>query len=284
MGTVRVGVDGSAAAGRAVTWAVAAARRLGSPLEVMTVYGSPGTLVANQRPIPPEADAEEVVRERVEELVAEHAGPTDDLDLTATVRLGHPVEQLCTAEPVPDLLVVGTRGVGGFAGMLLGSIAHKVVEHAPCPVVVVPDDPAPDEPRGRLVVGVDGSRAAEAALGWAAREAVARGAELEVVVVWDRDREPRVPVAGDAALATSEEAASRLAERVRGRARDVVAGHEVATTSTVERGRPARVLVQRSADADLLVLGATTADQPPHLGSVVHRCLRDSRVPVVVAR
>jgi nucleotide-binding universal stress UspA family protein len=60
-----------------------------------------------------------------------------DVELTRTVTMGHPAKVLLDAAEGADLLVVGSRGHGGFAGMLLGSVSQHVVAHAPCPVVVV---------------------------------------------------------------------------------------------------------------------------------------------------
>ena len=86
-----------------------------------------------------------------------------------------------SSRPAEDaaLLVVGARGRGGFASLLLGSVSQKVLHHATCPVAVIRagQEPSPRVGEGRIVVGVDGSRNADAALRWAIDEGRRRGAE-----------------------------------------------------------------------------------------------------------
>jgi len=92
---------------------------------------------------------------------------------------GEPGAVLTRVADGADLLVVGSRGHGGFTGRLLGSVSQQCLEWAPCPVAVVPRD---WEPRaGTVVVGVDGSEPSGAALHWAVAEATRRDARLEVV-------------------------------------------------------------------------------------------------------
>jgi nucleotide-binding universal stress UspA family protein len=90
---------------------------------------------------------------------------------------------LVELEAPGDLLVVGSRGRGGFAGLLLGSVSQHCATHAKGPVVVVPPT-APLPPERGVVVGVDGSDGSRAALRWAADEARVRGAQLTVVNAW----------------------------------------------------------------------------------------------------
>ena len=85
------------------------------------------------------------------------------------------------------LLVVGSRGHGGFAGLLLGSVGRWCVDHAACPVAVIPPTVSRD-PSGRIVVGVDGSEPSSAALRWAFAEAARHDAVLDVVHAYDAYR------------------------------------------------------------------------------------------------
>ncbi len=96
----------------------------------------------------------------------------------------HPATALLAAAEDADLLVVGTRGRGGFAGLLLGSVSQRCLTHAPCPVAVVPPTSDGDHTSGRIVVGVDGSPASYDALTWAAAEARRRSARLDLVHAW----------------------------------------------------------------------------------------------------
>lgn len=85
---------------------------------------------------------------------------------------------LLDAASTAGLLVVGSRGLGGFGRLLLGSVGAQAASYAPCPVVIVREAPAPDGP---VVVGVDGSAASEAAVGFAFAEAAVRKAPLVAV-------------------------------------------------------------------------------------------------------
>ena len=87
---------------------------------------------------------------------------------------------LVTAAEGAGLLVVGSRGHGGFVGLLIGSVSQRCIDHAPCPVAVIPST-WDGTTSGRIVVGVDGSEASYGALHWAIAEAVQRQACLEVV-------------------------------------------------------------------------------------------------------
>ena len=139
-GGVLVGHDGSAASGAAVKWAAQLADRLGAPLHVLRAWSittapKPPTMKGGY--IPPLEDFEQAV---VEKLRAD----LDELDLPEGVEVHcHARHQKSTtalleaAENV-ELLVVGTRGAGGFRGLGFGSTADQVVRHARRPVVVVP--------------------------------------------------------------------------------------------------------------------------------------------------
>src|SRR6478672_10763783 len=97
--------------------------------------------------------------------------------------MDRPAPALLCAAMGAELLVVGSRGRGGFASLVLGSVSERCLTHAPCSVAVVPASAA-DVTHGRVVVGVDGSASSEEALAWAAREAQLREARLNVVHAW----------------------------------------------------------------------------------------------------
>ncbi|WP_197319059.1 universal stress protein [Saccharomonospora sp. NB11] len=143
--------------------------------------------------------------------------------------------------------------------------------------------PDPAAPR-RLVVGYDGSAAAEHALRWALSEAASRGGEVSVIAV--REREEALP--GTSYALQPHGVRPRLDERqVRDRLHDVVSRAvppEVPVTETVRTGDPATVLVNASAEADLLVVGRHRhgAASEVLLGSVAASCVRRARCPVVV--
>lgn len=140
MAGVVVGTDGSAGARNALAWAVEEARLRNAPLTVVAVVAVPVTLARANVPLisePEAADlraAEEEARAEVDEVGA------GGVDVSIDVAYGIPAEELINAGRGADLLVVGSRGVGGFSRLLLGSVSTQVVHHAPCPVAVIPYD------------------------------------------------------------------------------------------------------------------------------------------------
>ena len=128
-----VGIDGSDASIDALRWALHQAQLTNSALEAVTSWHNPMGYVA-------EFAAEEVhwdvvaSRNLDDTLAKVEPG---DLEIKRTVSQGHPAEVLTDASTNADLLVVGSRGHGGFVGMLLGSVSVHVSAHAHCPVVVV---------------------------------------------------------------------------------------------------------------------------------------------------
>ena len=99
------------------------------------------------------------------------------------VHIGSAAEVLLEAASEAELLVVGTRGLHGVVRWL-GSVSDQVVRHAPCPVAVIPETPAPSPAGAPVVVGVDGSPGSHAAVEWALEEARFRSVPLRAVLVW----------------------------------------------------------------------------------------------------
>jgi nucleotide-binding universal stress UspA family protein len=97
--------------------------------------------------VPPADDFEAVVRERLAKEVDPIAAEFPDVKVILETPHGPAGRELLKAAVNARLLVVGTRGMGGFKGLLMGSVSNQVVEHAPCDVLVVrkgTDEPAPD--------------------------------------------------------------------------------------------------------------------------------------------
>jgi nucleotide-binding universal stress UspA family protein len=128
-----VGVDGSDASVDALRWALGQAGLTSSELEVLISWAVPSQLaeLAVDK-IDWDARAKALLEDT---LAAVHV--EKDLQVTRTARPGHPAQVLMDASRDADLLVVGSRGHDGFAGMLLGSVSTHVAAHAHCPVVVV---------------------------------------------------------------------------------------------------------------------------------------------------
>jgi nucleotide-binding universal stress UspA family protein len=142
MAGITVGIDGSHDAHRALEWAMKEAAARHVPLTVVTVHEVAVSGWTGQPIIFPvdQADVEKV-RQAVEEMVAKAAaqlGESQPASVTIRVVNGFPAQELIEASRDADVLVVGSRGGGGFARLMLGSISQKMVHHAHCPVVVVP--------------------------------------------------------------------------------------------------------------------------------------------------
>lgn len=136
MGRIVVGLDSSAESTRALEWALTEARLRGAELQLVHAYPTP-ELVALPAVVTLPSDDE--LRSAASEVVAEQlakVGPSEEVEVTTTVRSGGAAAVLCEVAEGADLLVVGARGLGGFRGLLLGSVTHQVVAHSPCPVVV----------------------------------------------------------------------------------------------------------------------------------------------------
>ncbi len=146
-GAVLVGHDGSDPSGAAVRWAARLAGRLGVPLLVVRAWSlssapRPSTWSAGY--VPPLTDFEKAVLEGLRHDI--EALGLEGLEVSCHVLHGSAGRRLVEVSPGAEMLVVGSRGIGGFRGLLLGSTASQLVGQAQCPVVVVPvaaaDDPA----------------------------------------------------------------------------------------------------------------------------------------------
>jgi nucleotide-binding universal stress UspA family protein len=132
-GHIVVGVDGSDASLDALRWGLRQAQLTGSRLEAVASWDYPSQyaeLVAD------EIDWNGRAKSILDDAIAT-VGAVGDVSITRTTTQGHPARVLTDASTDADLLVVGSRGHGGFAGMLLGSVSVHVSAHADCPVVVV---------------------------------------------------------------------------------------------------------------------------------------------------
>lgn len=143
MDTIVVGVDGSEGARRALRWATTEARRRRAPLHVVAAW-QPSAV--SSLPVwgvaePTDEILDELRRGLDATLAAEGLGADTDLEVRTSVVAGHPAAVLLDHAATASVLVVGQRGLGGFAGLVLGSVSHHVATHARCPVVVVPTRP-----------------------------------------------------------------------------------------------------------------------------------------------
>lgn len=141
-GEVVVGVDGSVAGASAIEFAFAEASLRGAGLRAVHAWNQP---VAGGGPfaLASAEEAAEGERRLLAEALAGWGERYPDVKVTEQMEDGHPVDVLKNASAQADLLVVGSRGRGGLAGLLLGSVSHSLLQHAVCPLVVTPAVTAP---------------------------------------------------------------------------------------------------------------------------------------------
>lgn len=138
-----VGVDGSGHSQRALEWAMKEAVIRHAPLTVLTVHSAVAGYyggVAGYPDDPAQTEKARVAAQaETDEVLARLAGPRPD---SVTVRAVHgfPAEELINAGKAADMIVLGSRGAGGFARLLMGSVASQVAQHAYCPVLIVPPE------------------------------------------------------------------------------------------------------------------------------------------------
>ena len=276
---VVVGVDGSASAYRAVEWAAGEAHRRGVGLRLVRAFSwttadHPTGWVARYRD-----EMLDVSRRQVARAVRVAADTRPDVEVESQVELGAPIEVLSSEARRAQLLVLGDRGLGEVAGLVLGSVAVSLAARGACPVVVVRGERAGAD--GPVVVGVDGSPVSEAALAFAFDAAVARGVDLVAVHAWS-------PTAIDEELASLVEwdasaESAVLAERLAGWGQKYP---QVAVRRTVVRDGAVRALVTASAGAQLVVVGSRGRGNAAGLllGSVSHGVLHGAHCPVAVVR
>lgn len=139
MGIVIVGVDGSDTSKQALRWAARLAPALNCSIEVITAWEFPVIVtMAGGGVLPgtwvPEDDAKEVLRSTVSEVLP-------GTEVKSLVVEGHPANVLLEASKDAEMIIIGSRGLGGFRGALLGSVSSAVSQHAKCPVLVIPAHP-----------------------------------------------------------------------------------------------------------------------------------------------
>lgn len=137
-----VGVDGSPGSKTALKWAMNQARLTGATVEAITAWQDPAQLgtAYGWTSVAFEGDtyATTMVKALDDTIAEVTAQMTHPVTVLTHVVEGHPAEALLRAAAGAELLVVGSRGHGTFAGLLLGSVSQRCVQHAPCPVIVVP--------------------------------------------------------------------------------------------------------------------------------------------------
>jgi nucleotide-binding universal stress UspA family protein len=277
-----VGVDGSDISRRALVWASRLGAGRDAVIDPVLSWHYPATIstALGDAVGPRVEDLNATGKEQLESLLSgskEFCHPEATITDGLVVQ-GAPGAVLCDLAVDAELLVVGSRGHGGFKGLALGSVSSQCANAAPCPVAVVPAEWDPDRVTGVVVVGVDGSENSGAAVEWADRWAPP-DAVVRLVHCWT------YPPAYDASMFDYDPA---LLERASGEilteAELHVKGHRTETVSIHDDAR--QMLRVHSGDADMLVIGARGRSGVARLllGSVASATVHGLTVPTVLVR
>jgi nucleotide-binding universal stress UspA family protein len=282
---VVVGLDRSDQARAAVEYAAARAVRHRRPLRVVHAFEPSQYAVRSTIGWTP--DLHGVLRNSAQRLVDETtevlAMVYPDLEVQSRLEPGSAVEMLVEESEHADTVVVGSRGSGGFADLVIGSTALHVASQARCPVVAVPSPPDGEAPRHGVVVGVDGSALSESAIEFALQVASELDEPLVALHAWTNPARlgPGVmlPLVYDSDLVADEEGLV-LAESMAGWAEKYP---DVRIESKVARGHAVHALVTEAQHARLLVVGSRGRGAVRSLiGSVSHGVLHHATGPVAV--
>jgi nucleotide-binding universal stress UspA family protein len=278
---VVVGVDGSAASWDALYWAVAEARRREASMHLVTVNFTSWPHEMSATAAEPVPDGEQRLAARLgtmmdEVRLLEPAVPTSGQILRGVV-----APALCEVALHSQLLIVGSRGHGGFGRLSLGSTGQQVATHADVPVVVVRGHMgAADSP---VVVGVDGSHGSESALAVGFEAARLRACRLIALFAYGKPLNPWAQFADPSDL--------RLTHALAYGALDAALSPwcekypEIEVDVAAANAEAPRVLADLSRHAQLVVVGAHGyGDSAGQLGSVPTRLLHRSHCPVMIAR
>ena len=314
---VVVGIDGSAQSLQAIEWAAREAAFRGHGLRIVSVPALPPRMAWQRGARPPGPDAvADVIRQTSQQALAVAADRAAELQPGLSVRTGlltgAPAAALVEAASGAAILVLGSRGAGGFSAMLLGSVSRFAAMHSPCPVVVTREETM--AVHRKVVVGVRDFDQ-PAALAFAFEEARLRRAVLEVLFAWYWAG-PAPDLAGSGLAVTGSPGAGSAGAGSAGTGltgsglaavRWPAAGTTAATAQAgawladqlsrwqqnypgvelrphVVHAQAGRVLAAASAHADLLVLGRRSAAQSalPGAGAVIHAALSHAHGPVAI--
>lgn len=275
---ILVGADGSEHADNAVSWAAAEAARSGDDLRIIAVqepWGDPHSIT-------PELQAAQArtYQQALTEAEQSALAAYPDLTVHTVLRAGRAVDVLTEESAGARLLVVGSRGRGGFSGLLLGSTSLRLTTRARVPVIVIPD--LRDAEREGIVVGVDGLQPSDHAMEFAFAQARARGTSLTAIrVVRDPYWFGGAGAYGEwleAAFATTEQLIADQIAPWREKYPDVQ------VTGEARRGHPAEALRHAAWRAELLVVGTRGHSMSGSLllGSVSHGVLQHAPCPVAI--
>ncbi|MGC5381587.1 universal stress protein [Micromonospora sp. DT68] len=282
---VVAGVDGSPSSLVAAEHAARAALLRSRPLLLVHGYLHPLGYGVPLNPydlgVPaPSAEAQKMLERTAADLADRWPGLSVEVRQVA----GGPGATMVEESRRADLVVVGSRGLGGFVGLLLGSVDAQVAAHAHCPVLVVRPDEQPIDMDAPVLVGVDGSEASRLAAGYGAAEATLRKVPLVLVHVGPPGEDRATPEEIEESQAAYQAEAVRLladaSAAVRAEYPDLVVREHPVRAAGAAQG-----LIEASATASLLVVGTRGRHGFTGLllGSVSQAVIQHAHCPVLVA-
>jgi len=286
-GRIVVGIDGSQQSGNALEWAVARARLGGEQLELVNAYNLPLNLdfygyqgLAASNPM---EWMTEFSTQLLDAAAARVRALAPELTSTLTSTMGQPAFVLAAASEGADAVVVGRRGLGGAASVLLGSVSNRLTIQSECPLVVVGEGDLPTT--GPILVGVDGTEFGTNALRYAIAEAAVRKTSVRAVAAYEvlhTEFEPDPELVARMRADVEAEVAgviTRALDEVRGTGAESPSVDHVAV-----EGRAADAILGQAGDAQLIVVGTHGKGLVRRvlLGSVSRQVLNDADRPVAV--
>ncbi|MBB4984282.1 universal stress protein [Streptomyces nymphaeiformis] len=274
-----VGLDGTDQANAAAQWAAEEAELRGTGVDLVHVKEtSPDVLLPFAAREPDEPWAEDLLARTAAGLRERHP----DLSVTTRLLPSEPVARLVAVAEESDLLVLGSRALGGTTGYLIGSVGMSVAGLVERPVVLVRAlDTSP--PQGPVVVGVDLRQPVDTVLGFAFEEAARRLARVQVVYA------QQLPVYATLGPAMVPDVRLTVAPEIQRSLDDLLEPWrtkfpDVMATGRVTTGSAGQELVHTASDAALVVVGRRTRGSTlgARIGSVAHAVLHHSRSPVAL--
>ena len=283
-----VGVDGSLGSEAALSWAIAHQTDLGTVQPVVawtqpwwTVSPLPGAAL----PVP-DVDVANVARNQAMDSIRRAAAAAGADVAEPVVVQSSPGPALVDLGSPGRTIVIGTRGHGTVVSGILGSVSAYVAGHASCPVVIVPvpdsGEVGPTDPSQRIVVGIDGSDNASAALDWAVEHAP-EGATIRIIRCWGLTYAAEAAAAG-VDLQIFEQQATEDAQRAVEKVSERAGQRGLSIETDTPFGDPRAVIRDACTQAELLVVGSRGHRGIAHLllGSVASALVHHPTVPTVV--
>ena len=282
-GRIVVGIDGSEHSERAAIWAANEAAIHGRGLTLLFAILPAVTSYAFGPGVPMSPHVMDDIRDAAANELRTLADnlPCDDILTTSVV--GSPSGALFDASLSAAAIVVGSRGRGGFKGLLLGSVSTQIAAHAQCPVVIVRDEPRPKA--SQIVVGLDGSPASQAALEYAFDQASTHDWQLVALHAWDIPSYDLIAFSDTTfpvALSGNIEDEIRLTAVALGGFTEKYP--DVIVETRVVRGNTAESLVAAAAGAAMLVVGTRGHGRivGAIVGSISRSVMHQTEVPIAV--